>query len=53
MTTPETISYLPVKCLECGHKDAIRADYYRPADGEFWCDECGAVREYEPDHDQP
>jgi predicted RNA-binding Zn-ribbon protein involved in translation (DUF1610 family) len=43
-----SVTYLPVKCFKCGHKDAIRSDYYRPRGGEFWCDECGEETEYEP-----
>jgi len=43
------ITRYAVKCFECGHKDEIRSDYYRPKGGEFWCDECGGEREYEPD----
>ena len=42
-------TYLRVQCFECAHKDEIRSDYYRPKGGEFWCDECGGEREYEPD----
>jgi len=47
--TGSAATYLAVKCFECGHKDAINAKYYRPRGGEFWCDECGDEREYEPD----
>ena len=50
---PHGKTYLPVKCFKCGHKDAIRSDYYRPRGGEFWCDECGEETEYEPDLEKP
>lgn len=45
---PIRLTYIPVKCLMCGHGDSIRSDFHRPKGGIFFCDGCDEEREYGP-----